>query len=170
MKSITKLLFIPFILFFFLTQSSLAELKLKFVNIDLLIKETKIGKNMLEKINTLDQSNIDKLKLFENELKDLENKIQLKKNIISDDEFQKEIKLLNSKIKSYNNEKNLMVENLKNIKKKELKIFFEKINPIIQNYMSNNSIEMIFNSKNIFIGSKNSDLTKLLIEEINSKI
>jgi len=36
--------------------------------------------------------------------------------------------------------------------------------------MANNSIEMIFNSKNIFMGSKNSDLTKLLIEEINSKI
>lgn len=170
MKSITKLLFIPFIFFFFLTQSSLAEPKLKFVNIDLLIKETKIGKKMLEKINTLDQSNIDKLNLFENELKDLENKIKLKKNIISDDEFKKEIKLLNSKIKNYNNEKNLMVENLKNIKKEELKIFFEKINPIIQNYMANNSIEMIFNSKNIFMGSKNSDLTKLLIEEINNKI
>ena len=63
-----------------------------------------------------------------------------------------------------------MVENLNNTKKEELKIFFEKINPIIQNYMSNNSIEMIFNSKNIFMGSKNSDLTKFLIEEINSKI
>ena len=170
MKSITKLLFIQFIILFFLTQSSLAELKLKFVNIDLLIKETKIGKKMLEKINTLDQSNIEKLNLFENELKDLENKIQLKKNIISDDEFKKEIKLLNSKIKNYNNEKNLMVENLNNTKKEELKIFFEKINPIIQNYMTNNSIEMIFNSKNIFMGSKNSDLTKFLIEEINSKI
>ena len=55
MKSITKLLFIQFIILFFLTQSSLAELKLKFVNIDLLIKETKIGKKMLEKINTLDK-------------------------------------------------------------------------------------------------------------------
>ena len=55
-------------------------------------------------------------------------------------------------------------------KKKELQVFFEKINPIVQNYMNINSIEMLFNSKNIFMGNKNSDLTKQLIEEINNKI
>ena len=55
-------------------------------------------------------------------------------------------------------------------KKKELQVFFEKINPIVQNYMNINSIEMLFNSKNIFMGNKNSDLTKQLIDEINNKI
>ena len=48
--------------------------------------------------------------------------------------------------------------------------FFKTINPIIQNYMEINSIEIVLNSKNVLIGNKNSDLTKILIEEINSKI
>ena len=36
--------------------------------------------------------------------------------------------------------------------------------------MKVNSIEILFNSKNIFMGNKNSDLTKQLIDEINNKI
>mgnify|MGYP001389830417 CR=1 len=36
--------------------------------------------------------------------------------------------------------------------------------------MNENSIDIIFNSKNIYIGNKKSDLTKLLIEEINNNI
>ena len=54
-------------------------------------------------------------------------------------------------------------------KKKELKIFFDKINPIVQNYMNEQSIDILFNSNHIFMGNKNSDLTKQLIDEINKK-
>ena len=63
-----------------------------------------------------------------------------------------------------------MVKNFNNIKKKELKILFDRINPIVQNYMDKNSIDIIFNSKNIYIGNKKSDLTKVLIEEINNNV
>ena len=63
-----------------------------------------------------------------------------------------------------------MVKNLKEINDKKLNIFFEKINPIIQNYMKVNSIQIILNSKNIIMGNKKLDLTEELIKEINSKI
>ena len=62
-----------------------------------------------------------------------------------------------------------MVKELNQIKNQELSQFFEIIKPIIQNYMSDNSIDIIINSKNIFIGNKNSDLTVELINEINDK-
>ena len=52
----------------------------------------------------------------------------------------------------------------------ELKIFFDMINPIVQNYMNEKSIDILFNSNHIFMGNKNSDLTKQLINEINKKI
>ncbi len=159
-----------FFIFIFLIQSSYAEQKFKFVNIDLIIKETKIGSQMLDKINQLDQSNIQKLNSFEKELKKIEKDIKLKKNILSDLQFENEVNDLKVKISDYNKKKDLMVKKLKEIKKKELQIFFEKINPIVQDYMTINSIEMLFNSKNIFMGNKNSDLTKQLIDEINNKI
>ena len=63
-----------------------------------------------------------------------------------------------------------MVKNFNDIKKKELKIFFDMINPIVQNYMNEKSIDILFNSNNIFMGNKNSDLTPELIDEINNKL
>ena len=125
---------------------------------------------MLEKINKLDQVNIEKLKSFEEELKQIESDIKLKKNILSETQFEKEVNDLKVKIADYNKEKDLMVKKFSDTKKKELKVFFEKINPIVQNYMKVNSIEILFNSKNIFMGNKKSDLTKQLIDEINNKI
>ena len=158
-----------FIFFFVLSSAvSYAEQNLKFVNVDELIKKTILGKSMINKINKLDQSNINQLKLFEDELKKKENNIKLKKNIISEEEFNKELEALKIKLNSFNEEKKKMVDNLNNTKNEELKTFFEKINPIIQNYMKNNSIEIVLNSKNVFMSSKNSDITNKLIEEINN--
>ena len=168
-----KILLKKFILIYFvtsLTSISYANQNLKFINLDLLVQNTNIGKIMLEKIKQLDQSNIEKLKLFENELKKLESEMKIKKNIISEPEFKKELQNYKTKIDGYNKEKDLMVKNLNDFKNKELKSFFKKINPVIESYMEKNSIEIIFNSKNIFIGNKKSDLTLKLVEEINSKI
>ena len=60
-----------------------------------------------------------------------------------------------------------MVQELTTVKNKELNLFFENIKPIVQNYMSENSIDMIINSKNIFMGNNKSDITTDLIEKIN---
>ena len=169
MKFIIKF-FLIFLVFLFVSQTSKAEQVLKYANIDRIIKETKIGINMLNKINELDKENIKKLNSFEQELKSKENEIKSKKNIISDQEFEKEINNFKKKLADFNKEKKIMVTNLKEFKNEELKIFFDKINPIVQNYMNEKSIDILFNSNNIYMGNKNSDLTKELIEEINNKI
>ncbi len=169
MKILNKIIFILFLCFSF-TNHALANQNYMFVNVDQLINETNIGKLSLGKINELDKNNFEKLNKYQEELIKIENEIKAKKNIISEQQYNKEINQLKLKIKNYNDEKNLMVQNLNDIKKKELKIFFDIINPIIQDYMKQNSIEIIFDKKNIFIGNKKLDLTKILINEINSKI
>ena len=64
-------------------------------------------------------------------------------------------------------QKKTMVEELKNIKNNELNSFFKNIKPVVQNYMNENSIDMIVNSKNVFMGNNKSDITNDLIEKIN---
>ena len=44
------------------------------------------------------------------------------------------------------------------------------INPIIQEYMQNNSISIILDKKNIYIANKNYDISNNLIELINKKL
>ena len=141
-----------------------------FADIDLIVKNTKIGKLKLDKIGQLNKSNIETLKNFEKEIKKEEDKINQKKNLISNEEYQKEVNKLKTKIKNFNIKKNEMVNNFKNEKNKELDNLFKIINPIIQEYMKENSIEILLNSKNIFMGRKEIDLTEKLIKEIDKKI
>ena len=55
-------------------------------------------------------------------------------------------------------------------KKKELENIFKKIGPIINNYMEENSVSVLFDSKNIFMGSKKSNLTEDILNRINKEL
>ena len=167
---IIKIVFFLLIFQLIFKNSFSVEQNLKFVDVDALIENTDIGKKILIKLNQLDQNNIKKLKDFENELKNQENQIKLKKNLISEDELKKEIDNLNLKFADYKKIKNDMINELSEIKKNESKKFFKIINPIIQNYMNENSVQIILNTKNIFMGNKKSDLTQILINEINNQL
>ena len=156
------------IIFFFIFTNSYSIEKVAFINIDLVIKRSNIGIVMLTKIETLNNQNIEKLKIKQSELKDLEDEIKKKQNIASKDEINKELDTLKKKIKQYNEEKDILVSEFKNFKKKELDLIMDKINPIVQKYMKDNSIELLFDSKNVYIGDKKSDLTEIIINEINA--
>ena len=165
-----KLLISFFIILNFVNSEVKAKQNVAFADIDLIIKNTKIGKLKLDKIGQLNKSNIETLKNFEKEIKKEEDKINQKKNLISNEEYQKEVNKLKTKIKNFNIKKNEILNNFKNEKNLELDNLFKIINPIIQEYMKENSIEILLNSKNIFMGRKEIDLTEILIEEINKKI
>ena len=62
-----------------------------------------------------------------------------------------------------------MVKNFENKKNANLNSFFKNINPIIQNYMDKNSIDILLERKNVFIGKTDSDITDIMIKEINKK-
>ena len=43
-------------------------------------------------------------------------------------------------------------------------------NPFIESIMENNSIDILIEKKNIFIAKSNTDITNLVIEDINKNI
>ena len=63
-----------------------------------------------------------------------------------------------------------MASNFNNNKNIELENLFKLINPIIQNFMENNSINILIERKNVFLGKVNSDITSDLINLINKEI
>ena len=154
------------------TNFSLAysEQNIGFADIDLIIQTTEVGKLTLKKINNLNNSNLERLKEYETELKNNEKQINDKKNLISAEEYEREVLEFKKKVKEFKDKKNKMVTNFNRTKQSELSNLLEKINPIIQNYMNENSIGILLNSKNIFMGSKKLDLTQNLINDINNKI
>ena len=63
-----------------------------------------------------------------------------------------------------------MVSEFNKLKKDQLDIFFNKINPYVQKYMDNNSISILLDSKKIYIGRSEKDITKDIIDLINNKL
>tara|TARA_B100001093_G_scaffold497914_1_gene545386 strand:+ start:3324 stop:3836 length:513 start_codon:yes stop_codon:yes gene_type:complete len=169
MYILKKIIVIIFVLSL-LNTSAHSDQNVRFADIDFIVQNTEIGKNTLIKIEKINKSNIDKLNGLQKKLKDRENEIKIKKKIISEDEFNREVEKLKKQISDFNKKKDTMVKNYTDVKNRELKSLFATINPIIQNYMNENSIEILINSKNLFMGNVNSDLTKVLIKEINNKI
>jgi outer membrane protein len=75
--------------------------KVSFINLDLLIQQTNIGKLILKDIEQINKKNIENLKIKESELKSIEDDIKKKKNIISKDEFENEVIRLRQNIKKF---------------------------------------------------------------------
>ena len=144
--------------------------KIAFFDLDSVIKKSNIGIKTLKKINKLNNDNIQKLKTNEDELKNQEGEIKKKKNILSSEELKKEIILLENNIKKYRKAKDEMVNNFNKNKNIELENLFKLINPIIQNFMEKNSINILIERKNVFLGKINSDITSDLINLINKEI
>jgi len=137
---------------------------------DFIIKNSEIGKKTLETIDSLNKNNINELKKKEKILKDLESKIISKKNIISKENFDKEVLLFKEKAKKFKEDQSKMVEDFNNFKKKELDAILSKISPIINAYMEKKSVKILLDSKNILVGRSNLNFTNEVIKEINEKI
>jgi outer membrane protein len=141
-----------------------------YIDMDFILKNSEIGKKTLDSINILNDKNINELKKKEKILKDLENDIVSKKNIISKENFDNEVKLLREKANKFKNDQLKMVENFNNYKKKELDAVFSKISPIINSYMEQKSVKILLDSKNILIGRNDLNLTNDVLIEINKKV
>ena len=160
------------IIFIFFLNYTVAYSKdnIAFIDLDLILKNSNFGKLLLNQFDSDNLKNIEKLKIKENELKKIEDEIKKKKNIISKDELEKELLILKDKITEFNKIKGQLVLEFENKRNKEINEFFLKINPIIQNYMNENSIDILLERKNVFIGKNDSDITNIIIKQINNTL
>lgn len=159
-----------FIFFFFNINNSFGNDKIAIIDLDTVFNNSDFGQALLKDIEKLNQDNISKLTSIENELKKNEENIKNKKNVISQTEFEKELTSLKNKINDYRKLKKEMVDKIEQEKNIILKKFFKEINPIIQNYMEKNSINILLERKNVFIGKTNSDITNSIIDKINNEL
>ena len=169
MKCFLKVFFA--ILFIFLNVGkSYSEDKIAYINLETVLQDSTYGKKIIEELNKVNSININSLKKLEDELKLQEDKIKKKQNIISKEQYTKEINDLKENIKKYRDQKDKMVNEFNKLKKDQLDIFFNKINPYVQKYMDNNSISILLDSKKIYIGKSENDLTKDIINLINQEL
>jgi len=74
------------------------------------------------------------------------------------------------KFQEFSKEKNEIVKEFNNFKKKEFENIFKKINPIINDYMKQNSVKILLDSKNVYIGAKELNLTEDILKKVNKEL
>ena len=169
MKNFNQLYLVNIFLLFFST-SSFADIKTGYIDLDLILAKSIPSKILFSKLKINEEKELENLKKKEIDLKNEEKNILSKKNIVSEEEYNKSVSSFKNKINNYNNEKKIVIENLKQIRNKEIIRFFNLINPIIEKTMEKDSIEILFEKKNIYIAKSSYDITQIVIENINNEI
>ncbi len=162
--------FFIIICIFFVSSYSFADNKIAYIDVDLILSESKPSKFLFLQLKEIEEKKLKKLKNDELKLKEEEKKILSTKNIISNEEYNKNVNNFKKKVDNFKNVKNQDIENLKKIRNTEILRFFKLVNPIIEKIMEDNSIDILFEKKNIFIAKSNYDITQIVIENINKNI
>jgi len=160
-----------FIVFFFLIfpYNSYALNDYRFIDIDLILKKSTIGKLTLKTLNENRSKALEILKSKEKDIQQQEDDIKKKSNILSKEDLNNQINLLKKNINEFSIFKDKTTNNFENQKRELMNTFFKKINPIIEEYIMVNSIKILFNKKDIVSGDLSLDITDEIIEIINKK-
>ena len=164
LRNITTIFFL-----LFLTGKTFADNKVVFIDINFLIESSSFGKKISQDLNKIYNNDIKKIDSIEKKLIEQENEIKKVQNIISKKELNDKISKLRKDINTFDVEKKNTAKKFSEIKSTKFKDFFNKINPLISDYMEKKSINIIIEKKNIFIGKNSHDITNEILEIINSK-
>jgi outer membrane protein len=160
------------ILFFlnFLPNSSLAETKIAFIDLDFIFKNSIVGKSINGQLKSAHQANIKQFKKDEEILKNDEKKIISKKNVLNNEEYQKLITDLRSKVASYRSDRNKKLKKLSKQRNDSKLELLSILTPMLTEYSDKNAISMIIQKKNIIIGKSELDITKNILSNLDKKI
>ena len=163
--------FLTIIIVFFLLQNSnlLAE-KIVYLNMEKIMKSSKAGKFIIKKINETNKKNLEKFKKIEVDLKNNEQDLIAKKNILSEEEFKKKFDSLNKKINDYKILRQNSIQDITIKRKNASSEFFKKINPILGKYATDNEISFILQKKNIIMGKTELDITDDILKIVDKEI
>ena len=159
-----------FIIFLLGTSPSNSNENIVFIDIDYVLNNSNVGKSIYSELEKLHSKNIKIIETKEKDLNEKKDAINKKKNILTKEQLKKEINSLNQEFEKYKIEKKKLVNNFKSQKKQKLDDFLIKINPIIEEYMNENSIDIILEKNQIFIGKTKKDITNEILKLANKEL
>jgi len=107
---------------------------------------------------------------MEKELEKKKKAIDASRNISTKENLEKEISLFNQEINKFRSEKDKILKNFEIKKKNEIDNFLIRVNPLIQEYMKDNSISIVLSKNQIFMGNVEMDITSDIIELVNTNV
>ena len=159
------------IIFFFFNLFSVAySSNIVYIDMNFILSNSNHGKLILKELENKNKTNIKELESKEKILKDLEKKITNQKNILSKEDLEKKINDLKKKIVIFNEDKDKLSKEFNIIKNKRIDDFMKNMEPLVSDYIKDNSINIVLDKKNVIMGKKEQDITFIILEIVNNSI
>lgn len=159
------------IVFLFIGPSlSNESIPVKYIDLNYIINESNIGKKIKQKIFSEGEKLKSEHKKLEKKLENKKEEILSKKNILSQEDFNKEVDNHQKNVENYRVKQK---QDLDELGKKNLnmsKSFMTKVDEIIMNYSKENSIDLLLKREALIVSNSKLDITKDIIAEVNNKI
>ena len=160
------------VIFFFIYFSHVhgLEQKIVYLNVDKIMQQSLAGKSIKKQLENIYNKNLEKFKINDEILKKKEKKIISQKNILSQEDFEKEISSLRSEIIKFQRDQVKARDNLNKLRVGASNKLIVELSPILKEYAENNSISLILQKKNIVMGKKEIEITDEILSIANKKI
>jgi outer membrane protein len=167
-KSLNKIIFFFYIILF--ANISYANNQISYIDISYLLNNSSAGKSISSQIKKINDSNVKKLKIEEDKIKKEESDLISKKNVLSENEYEKKLINFREKVKKYKITRNNLIND---VNKKRINAeagLIKELSPILAEYLEKNNISLVIQKKNIIIGKSELDITKDIITILDKTI
>ena len=165
-----KVISITLFCFFLVAGNCYSQEKIVFIDINYIFKNSNVGKDLNDQIVKIDKELKLEASKFRSVIDEERKKILSQKNVLSADEYNKKVKILEEKINAKNSELTLKNKEFLLFKNKIETLFSKQLNSIIEEYSLKNSINLILNKENLLMAKKNLDITQQVFSIFNEKV
>ena len=157
-------------LFFFCIYSNNLFAEIFYIDIDKIINQTNVGKQINNEFENLKKINNVKNLETKKELKKREETLISQKNILEEDEFNKKLNKFKQDVNNFNKLSQKTSMDLQNKLMNKKANFLKLIEPILLDYVAENNITYLLQKKHIIVGHNDFNKTLDIIELVDQKI
>ena len=168
MKYIVKIIVITYLIFGI--TNAFAENKIVYVDMNKILKESKVGIFVEKELTKIHEAKLDNFKKTEEELKKEEIDLISKRNVMAREDFDKNVKILNEKAQEYQTQRRKWFDDIGAKRNKARAEVLKNLDPIMTDYFEQYKISLILYKRNIAIGTGELDVTDIIIDELNKKL
>ena len=150
--------------------SKAENLSIVYLNMDQVMNQSIPGISLNNQLDKIHKANLDEFKKNEEDLKKEKNLILSQKNVLSEDDYIKKVNLYEIKLNSYKKKRQEKIDLVTKKRMNATANLLKEINPILSDYSKKNGILIIFRKRDIVLARTDLDITKQIIELVDSKI
>ncbi len=164
-----KFFLVKLIFFFSFTGLVLANENIRFININYIINNSEVGKNLNKLIDNKNEQIKTEFKKIKKKLEENKNKILTQKNVLKKEEFEELVKNHDDEVNEFNEMRKKETAKFNQFRINSKKKIIDVLNPIITNFLKKESIQILLQKDKIIFGDESLDITEEILDIFNKK-